>query len=125
MRGVLSLLLFLFATGRALAEDAPCITNYGKTACGYHCLANYGQVKCARTSAGACAANYGQVVCWDPPRHVQRRRRWIPRAECLSNYGTIACGYGCIADYGHVQCAQTPHGQCYANNGQLVCSDGT
>src|SRR5437899_2619136 len=125
VKDAFSILLLLCASGPAVAEDSRCISNYGQTVCGYHCISNYGQVKCARTPAGACAANYGQIVCWDPPGRAHRRQRWGARADCLSNYGTIACGYGCVANYGRVKCAQTPGAQCYANNGQLVCSDGT
>ncbi len=31
-----------------------CVTNYGQTACGYHCIAAHGHVACARTSSGIC-----------------------------------------------------------------------
>jgi hypothetical protein len=100
---------------------AECRTAYGATACGYHCEAAYGQVRCARTAAGVCAAAYGQVTCWDPPRSSRRERG--ARAQCLPAYGTVACGYGCVAAYGEVRCAATPQGTCSAAYGQVTCWD--
>ena len=102
--------------GQAFA-DPQCVTNYGKTVCGYHCVANYGDVQCAQTPQGACMANYGQVVCWDPPRYVDEK------AMCKADYGKIACGYHCVSSYGDVVCARTPNGICKATNGQIVCFD--
>ncbi|MBJ6764668.1 hypothetical protein JGU66_28190 [Myxococcaceae bacterium JPH2] len=109
----------------ARAEEPRCVSNFGKTACGYHCVANYAQVKCAQTEEGVCTANYGEVVCWDPPRRGHRREHGAeyPRAQCLSNYGSTACGYACVANYGEVKCAQTPSGMCSASNGHVTCFD--
>ncbi|MBW4445447.1 MAG: hypothetical protein KME38_00845 [Spirirestis rafaelensis WJT71-NPBG6] len=45
----------------------------------------------------------------------------IPKAECNSNYGQIACGYNCVANYGVVRCAEWPGGVCEANYGKVVC----
>lgn len=45
----------------------------------------------------------------------------IPKAECRSDYGQVACGYNCIADYGKVRCADWPGGVCKADYGQVVC----
>ena len=45
------------------------------------------------------------------------------QAECIANYGDIACGYNCIANYGEVRCSQTPEGNCKANYGEVVCWD--
>lgn len=113
---ILITLLFLFTCKLAFAEPT-CITNYGRTVCGYDCKADYGEVKCAQTPNGACTSNYGQVYCWDPPMHVHQK------AECISNYGQIACGYHCIANYGEVKCAKTPDGICTANQGTVTCWD--
>lgn len=96
---------------------AQCLSNYGQTACGYGCVANYGRVKCAQTPAGVCKAEYGQITCWDP-------QVWVPgapAAQCVSNYGKTVCGFGCVADYGQVQCAQTPWGRCEARGGRVTC----
>lgn len=103
---------------------ADCKTDYGQTACGYHCLADYGQVRCAQTPFGACRADYGQVRCWDPPRWVIRAFRGSPpQAECRADYGQVACGYHCVADYGQVRCAVSPAGRCQAANGTVQCFD--
>ena len=45
----------------------------------------------------------------------------IPKAECTSNYGQVACGYNCVANYGVVRCAEWPGGVCQANYGKVVC----
>ncbi len=45
----------------------------------------------------------------------------VPKAECRSDYGQIACGYNCISDYGKVKCAEWPGGVCKADYGQVVC----
>lgn len=44
-----------------------------------------------------------------------------PQQECKSAYGTTACGYGCVAAYGEVKCAQQPGGACNAAYGQVSC----
>ncbi len=41
--------------------------------------------------------------------------------ECKSAYGTTACGYGCVAEYGVVKCASQPGGTCQAAYGQVTC----
>jgi hypothetical protein len=48
-----------------------------------------------------------------------------PQQECKSEYGTTACGYGCVAAYGEVKCAPNPGGACNAAYGQVTCSEGT
>jgi hypothetical protein len=115
-------LVALASTARADERDEParCLSAYGTTACGFHCVSAYGEVRCARTATGACLAAYGQVTCWDPPRSARRLRA---AGRCLAAYGTIACGYGCAAAYGEVRCAQTPQGTCSASYGQLTCWD--
>ena len=45
----------------------------------------------------------------------------IPKAQCLSDYGIIKCGYNCISDYGVVNCADWPGGACQADYGKVVC----
>jgi hypothetical protein len=102
-----------------------CLSEYGTTECGYHCVAQYGEVKCASTPTGACQAQYGTVTCWDPPRGGRRHHGYgrAAQAECVSQYGTTACGYGCVAQYGEVKCAQHPGGVCAAQYGSITCSD--
>jgi hypothetical protein len=46
----------------------------------------------------------------------------VPAAECLTQYGTTQCGYGCVAAYGQVQCSPNPGGACAAEYGRVVCS---
>jgi len=46
------------------------------------------------------------------------------QSECKSAYGTTACGYGCVAEYGVVKCAQRPGGTCQAAYGEVTCSEG-
>ncbi|MFT3694990.1 MAG: hypothetical protein QM831_17770 [Kofleriaceae bacterium] len=105
-------------------DESSCLSDYGKTACGYHCIANYGQVRCSATPAGACLANYGKVVCWDPPRRAYRHhRRRIKQASCLADYNQIACGYDCVANYGEVACSSVPWGSCAADYGHVTCSN--
>ncbi len=98
---------------------AKCLSGYGQTACGYHCVAGYGEVRCARTPAGKCLAGYGKVVCGDPARYGPG----TPQVKCLAGYGEIACGYACVAGYGEVRCARTPAGACQAAYGHVVCSE--
>jgi len=43
--------------------------------------------------------------------------------ECVSAYGTTACGWDCTAAYGEVRCAQTPRGRCEAAFGEVSCWD--
>lgn len=45
----------------------------------------------------------------------------IPKARCLSEYGTIKCGYNCVAEHGVVNCADWPGGACRADFGKVVC----
>lgn len=117
MKKAVPLLLVLFASAPAFADEPECKSDYGVTVCGYHCVADYGQVKCAQTPEGLCHADYGQVVCWDPPERTYRR------AQCISDYGQISCGYGCVADYGRVACASSPEDRCFAEDGRVVCTD--
>ena len=100
--------------GYGVYEKATCITGYGDIACGYNCVSGYGEVACSRSPYGACDAAYGQVMCWDPAPWVQEK------AECKSGYGTIACGYHCVAAYGEVKCASTPNGFCRTANGTTI-----
>ncbi len=104
------------------APRQECKSEYGTTACGYGCVAAYGQVRCAANPGGVCSAAYGQVTCsegtpvagyYGPP----------PQQQCKSEYGTTACGYGCVAAYGVVRCASQPGGTCSAAYGQVTCSN--
>jgi hypothetical protein len=46
-----------------------------------------------------------------------------PGAACKSAFGKTACGYGCVAAYGDVKCAQTPEGRCQVAYGEITCWD--
>ncbi len=46
-----------------------------------------------------------------------------PDAECKSAFGKTVCGFGCVAAYGEVKCAQTPEGRCQAAYGEITCWD--
>ncbi|HKQ67683.1 MAG TPA: hypothetical protein VJT73_00015 [Polyangiaceae bacterium] len=110
-----------------LGDRAPrpqCVVSSGQVACGYSCISNYDRVQCAQTPFGACKANEGRLVCWDPPIQLiaTYRERTRP-AVCASNYGKVACGYGCVANYGVVRCAKTPEGTCHAERDQVFCWD--
>ncbi|MGE5182363.1 MAG: hypothetical protein ACM31C_09895 [Acidobacteriota bacterium] len=101
-----------------------CKSAYGTTACGYGCVAEYGQVKCASRPGGTCQAAYGQITCSEgAPAPAYGYAGPPPQQECKSEYGTTACGYGCVADYGVVKCASQPGGTCQAAYGQVTCSN--
>ncbi len=105
------------------AGAAECLTSFGKTACGYHCVASEQQVRCSQTPEGVCSASSGIVACWDPPPILRKVFDPVPRPRCVTNYGQTACGYHCIRSDDRVQCAQTPFGACRADQGTLVCWD--
>jgi hypothetical protein len=46
-----------------VAEQARCLSAYGKTECGYGCKAAYGEVACSDIPGGKCEAAYGKVTC--------------------------------------------------------------
>lgn len=101
-----------------------CVTNDGRTACGYHCVSNYGSAQCAQTPFGACRANEGKLVCWDPPARVMLRdKKQTPEASCIAAYGKVACGYHCEANQGVLRCATTPEGLCRRERDTVVCWD--
>lgn len=54
-----------------LRPAATCITQSGKTACGYHCVAAHGEVARAHTAAGICDSNERKIVCRDPSDNVR------------------------------------------------------
>jgi hypothetical protein len=132
-RNVMSFLAFvlvscvLFAHARPAASDdgseSSCVSAYGSTACGYHCVWAYGDVQCSDTPQGACLAAYGQVRCWDPPEEYHREACGAEPASCLSAYGDIACGYGCVFAYGIVRCSERPGGKCAAAYGDVTCTN--
>lgn len=110
-----------YSSGYPTYPQQECKSAYGTTACGFGCIAAYGEVKCAANPGGACSAAYGQVTCWEPaPQTVYGG---MPSSECKSAYGTTACGYGCVAAYGMVRCAQQPGGACAAAYGEVTCSN--
>jgi hypothetical protein len=115
----------VFVVAGATAAPGPeCATAFGRTACGYSCLTAYGTVRCAQTPEGVCAAAGGTVLCWDPPPYVRRHYGAdLPRPECTTDYGLVACGFHCASGYGNVQCANSPAGACDAAYGQIVCGD--
>jgi hypothetical protein len=119
---MLALLLHVLAL---LPAPSTCLTNYGKTACGYHCQAAHGDVQCARTSAGICGFTDSQLVCWDPPDSVRAHYGdKAPRPECMQRSGQMQCGYNCASrDGGEIQCSQTPDGICVAASRGVVCWD--
>jgi len=47
----------------------------------------------------------------------------MPQADCKSAFGKTACGFGCVAAYGLVKCAETPEGRCQAAYGEITCWD--
>ncbi|MBT3224212.1 MAG: hypothetical protein HN348_34525 [Proteobacteria bacterium] len=99
---------------------AECRSAYGMTACGYNCVDAYGQLACASTPNGICKAAYGRVTCFQVRERAPTSNLWPPQ-ECMSAYGTTACGYNCKAAYGQVACASVPYGQCQAAYGEVVC----
>ncbi len=102
-----------------------CLTNSGRTACGYGCIAAHGEVGCARTSAGVCGFTDRELVCWDPPESVRAHYGdKVPPAQCMTRTGSIACGYRCASlDGGEVRCASTPDGICVATPRGVTCWD--
>ena len=110
----------LMSTALANPAQPECVTQYGKTACGYDCVAEYGQVACAQVPWGTCIAGYGKVLC-GPSTPLYGPE--VEKAECISGYGELACGYSCVAEYGQVACAQTPAGLCQAESGKVTCWD--
>ena len=113
---VIVLFSFFILSHAEAHREANCETAYGRTACGFHCESGYGDVKCAATPYGACGSGYGVVKCWDPARPYRHAR-----AECMSGYGTVACGYNCASGYGQVKCANTPFAICTASYGEVKC----
>lgn len=107
-----------------LPAVATCITNSGKTACGYHCLAAHGEVACARTAAGVCGATDSNLVCWDPSDTVRAHYGdRVPRPECRTRGGTVVCGYHCETADSEVRCAATPDGICATTLRGVTCWD--
>lgn len=44
-------------------------------------------------------------------------------ADCLTSAGQTACGFHCVASYGHVRCSQTPEGVCSTISDIVACWD--
>lgn len=106
------------------AKEPTCINSFGRTACGYHCRADAGSVGCAQTEMGICGSSHGKVRCFDPPQPlVQLFGAGLPRPECRTLLGQVACGYGCVSALGQVRCAQTPAGVCAASTVEVQCFD--
>lgn len=101
-----------------------CIQSEGGETCGYVCERNFGQTRCTRTPFGRCTSQFGQVVCWDPPPGlIALLGDDVPRPQCIANFGKVACGYHCEAQFGDVKCAQTPYGMCGSQFGKVECFD--
>lgn len=118
-------MLLLILTVTAVTQTTvACITNYGQTACGYHCLAAHGEVDCAQTPAGICSDVGVGVACWDPPEWVRAHYgASVPPPECRVRNGSYACGYRCVAHGDEVACAQTPDGICDSSSRGITCWD--
>ncbi len=87
-------------------------------------MARYDHVLCAQTPFGACHANEGTVVCWDPAAAlIALHGAKSQKAECVSRFGTIACGYHCMDGDGQLRCAETWDGTCRRQGGAVVCWD--
>ena len=101
-----------------------CVTQGGKTACGYGCLTFNGTAACAATPLGRCEVWQGELVCWDPPLVLTSlpQTQW-KRAQCEHNFTQQACGYHCKASGDDVACARTWFGVCEANLGKVTCWD--
>lgn len=54
---------------------------------------------------------------------VDEERRALPRPECRTMLGQVACGYNCVSVLGQVRCAQTPVGVCAASTTKVQCFD--
>jgi len=100
---------------------AACLTSSGATACGYGCQAAGTDVKCAQTPYGLCVADFGRVDCWDPPALPATPALVAIPAQCVRDFGSLACGWGCVAEAGQVRCSQVPGGRCRLDVGRLVC----
>jgi hypothetical protein len=97
------------------------LVSEGEVACGYRCQAVGADVKCAQTPAGLCIADFGRVDCWDPVVWVPAAGSEAPPAECLRDFGALACGWGCVAALEQVRCSQLPGGRCRVDFGRLTC----
>jgi len=105
---------------------ASCKAAYGQIACGYNCVAAYGQVRCATDPWGACTSAYGKVTCTADNQQLGlwlQRGVTVPDAQCLSAYGTSACGWGCVQGQGTVACSPNPWGTCAVARGEVQCSN--
>ena len=119
-----ALVLYLLTLLPASPAAPTCLTNFGKTACGYHCRAAHGEVACAKTSAGVCDATEKKLVCWDPSDIVRAHYGdAVPRPACLTRSGNIRCGYHCQASDSEIRCAWTPDGICVTTPRGVTCWD--
>lgn len=115
----------------AYGASSTCLTNYGKTACGYRCLAAHGDVACAATPLGVCKATSDApatqgagVVCWDPPDAVRAHYGdRAPLPDCIMRRGDLTCGYHCQGIGSEAECATTPDGVCRATSRGVTCWD--
>src|SRR5205807_277502 len=94
--------------------------------CGYHCEAHDEDAACANTPDGACASSALSITCFDPPpaSYYCGDGKPLPRASCIMLNDEIACGYGCLARDGKMQCALTPGGKCFKVPTGIACADG-
>ncbi len=119
---VASMYMLLLHLLMLLPVTSTCITNSGKTACGYSRTAAHGEVGCARTSAGICGSTEREIVCWDPPDWVRAHYGdKVPAPGCLVRNGTIACGYRCEGRNSEARCASSPDGICVSTPNGVAC----
>lgn len=96
----------------------------GQVACGYACKSDGLRARCAQTPHGQCQVVDGQAVCFDPPAYVAKvYGDSLPKPECKTIDGVVACGYNCATDFGKVKCARTPAGVCRTFEGSITCFD--
>ena len=60
----------------ASQAERKCLSAYGKTECGYHCLESYGNVACAEKPSDNCVKAFGELRCGE---------------NCRQEFGSIVC----------------------------------
>jgi hypothetical protein len=106
-------------------KKATCKAKYRDVSCGYACVTSPNHLACAQTPWGVCATRFDRVECWDPAPVVihQFKPTELAGAACVQTDTMFACGWDCRRSFQHVQCAQTPKGQCRVVEGKIACFD--